>query len=449
MEIERKIKLMKKIEEYIKNEYGNNPLWFVDEVNKPSHTMRISKVRGLKNYLHGKHKVLTRQDCKFKEKEFKVKKLILQNAKTILNFHSTYLLGNPISLTGSEELVDKLQDVYNYGSYNDVDFELLDKLVKYGDSYEYIYVDGDNITSKVIDNICSYPVYNEKGEYVAFIEHWSNVENKKYWNVYYEDCIQEWNDLGDKINMVGEYKNVSGLPLHYKGINDWDSTMGEGLLENIVPVLDEVEDLLSKMGDAIYTLSLNPLLFTTGQAIDGNGISNDMVGMNVALENGSSMEYVSATMDYSTIKYYLDTLQNELNVISYMPSILGGSGNIANVSEVSLKMLYSLADVYAMLNEKVLRRGFNERFNIIRRLIGEEDRKSYVNVTFNYSRPQNASELLDNMKKQFDMNAISLQTIIEKSPLTDDVVMELGRLKKDDEANEVNGVENVENSEVE
>ncbi len=66
-----------------------------------------------------------------------------------------------------------------------------------------------------------------------------------------------------------------------------------------------------------------------------------------------------------------------------MPSILGGNGNIANVSEVSLKMLYSLADVYAMLNEKVLRRGFNERFNIIRRLIGEEDRKQYVNVTFN------------------------------------------------------------------
>ncbi|NFN77762.1 phage portal protein [Clostridium botulinum] len=422
---------MKKIEEYIKNEYKNNALWFIDEVNKPSNTTRIGKVRGLKNYLHGKHKTLTRQDCKFKEQEFKVKKLVLQNAKTILNFHSIYLLGNPISLTGTEELIDKLQDIYNYGSYNDVDFELLDKLVKYGDSYEYIYIDdNDNITSKVIDNSCSYPVYNEKGEYIAFIEHWSNIENKNYWIVYYEDCIQEFNDLGDKVSMVGEYKNISGLPLHYKGINDWDNTMGEGLLENVIPILDEIEDLMSKMGDAIYTLSLNPLLFTTGQAIEGNGVSNDMVGMNVALENGSSMEYVSAIMDYSTIKYYLDTLQNELNVISYMPSILGGNGNIANVSEVSLKMLYSLADVYAMLNEKVLRRGFNERFNIIRRLIGEEDRKQYVNVTFNYSRPRNASELLDNMKKQFDMNAISLQTIIEKSPLTDDVVMELKRLEQ-------------------
>ncbi|MCE5221048.1 MAG: phage portal protein [Clostridium sp.] len=426
---------MKKIEEYIKNEYTNDIFWFTKEVEKPHNTTRIAKVRTLKNYLHGTHKVLGRQDTKYKDKEFKVKKLILNNAKTILNFHSTYLLGNSVSLTGSEALVKELQEIYNYGGFNDIDFELMDKLTKYGDSYEYIYKDGDRITSKVIDNSCSYPVYNDSLEYIAFIEHWTNAENKNYWNVYYEDKVQEWNDNGDTITMTGEYKNVSGLPLHYKGLNDWDSRYGEGLLENIIPVLDEIEDILSKMGDSIYTLSLNPLLLTQGQAIEGS-ISNDSVGFNVALENGADMKYVTATMDYSTIKYYLDTLQNELNIISYMPSILGGSGNIANVSEVSLKMLYSLADVNAMINEKVMRRGFNERFNVIRKLIGQETKSEYVNVTFNYSRPQNASELLDNLKKQFDMNAISLQSIIEKSPVSDDVGMELERLKKSEKVDE-------------
>lgn len=439
---------MTKIEEYIKKSYNNEIFWFTEEVNKPHNATRIAKVRGLKNYLKGNHKVLGREDTKFKDKEFKVKKLILQNAKTILNFHSTYLLGNSVSLTGSESLVKELQDIYNYGGYNDVDFELLDKLCKYGDSYEYIYVDGDRITSKVIDNSCSYPVYNDKGEYIAFIEYWSNTENKNYWNVYYEDKVQEWNDNDDTIIMTGEYKNVSGLPIHYMGLNDYDNRYGEGLLENIIPVLDEIEDILSKLGDSIYTLSLNPLLLTLGQAIEGT-VSNDSVGFNVALENGSDMKYVSATMDYSTIKYYLDTLQNELNMIAYMPSILGGSGNIANVSEVSLKMLYSLADVNAMINEKVMRRGFNERFNVIRKLIGQETKSEYVNVTFNYSRPQNASELLDNLKKQFDMEAISLQSIIEKSPLTEDVTMELERLKKGESVSEPDVVDKVDNSEEE
>ncbi len=415
---------------YIDTVYHNDTLWFTREVEKGNNSTRIAKCYMLKNYLHGTHKVLNREDTKLKEQVFKVKKLVLQNAKTILNFHSTYLLGNPCSLTGSEVLIKDLQDIYNYGDYNNIDFKLLNKLVTYGDTYEYIYRDDNgNITSKVIDSNVSYPVYSDHGDYIAFIEYWTNLEHISYWNVYYIDHVEEWCNEGGEEHLLAEYANETGLPIHYYNESEWDYREGEGLLENIIPILDEIEDLLSKMGDSIYTLSLNPLLLTTGQAIEGS-VSADAVGFNVALEVGSDMKYVHSEMDYNSIKYYLDTLQNELNFCSYLPSILGGSGNIANVSEVSLKLLYQLADCYAMLSEKVMRKGFNERFNIIRKLIGREDKGEYVNVSFNYSRPQNASELLDNIKKQFDMNAISLQTIIEKSPLTTDTIMEMERLSK-------------------
>ena len=183
------------------------------------------------------------------------------------------------------------------------------------------------------------------------------------------------------------------------------------------------------MGDSIYTLSLNPLLLTTGQAIEGT-VNKDGVGYNVALEVGSNMQYVSANMDYSTIKLYLDTLQNNLNMCAYMPSILGGNGNIANVSEVSLKLLYQLADVYAMITEKAMMKGYRDRFRIIKKMLDIEP-SEFIGVTFNYARPQNASELLENIKKQFDMGAISKRSIIEKSPITVDVDMELDRIKKE------------------
>ena len=418
------------INKYIETVYKNNPLWFSEEVTKTINAHRISKVFDLKEYLCGRHKVLNREDMKFKEKEFKVKKLVLQNAKTILNFHSTYLLGTPLSLVGTEELVKKVEEVYKYGNYNDIDFKLLDKMIKYGDSYEYIYKDNGRVTSKVIAPEDGFPVFSDGGEYIAFIEHWTNIENVAYWNVYYEDRVEEWTNEGSDIHIVGQFKNLTGLPIHYNSINDEDDRFGEGLLENIIPVLDEIEDLLSKMGDSIYTLSLNPLLLTIGQAIDGT-VSNDAVGFNVALENGSDMKYVNSVMDYQCIKYYLDTLQNNLNMCAYMPSILGGNGNIANVSEVSLKLLYQLAAVYAMLTEKAMRNGLNKRFNVIRKLIGLENDTDYIGVAFNYSRPQNASELLDNLRKQFDMGAISKRSIIEKSPLSTDVAQELLRLEED------------------
>lgn len=412
------------LDEYIKIKYKNDKYWFVKEVEDSLNRNRIAKIFNLKNYLNGQHKVKGREDLKYKDKEFTVKKLILQNAKTILNFHLTYLLGNNVSLTGKEDIVKKMNDVYKYGNYNNVDFELLDNLIKFGSAYEYIYTVDDRIKSKSILPEDSYPVYSETMEYVAFIEHYNNLENISYYNVYTPENVISYSNEGGNIHIIDSSINKTGLPILY-------GRDGEGLLENIIPLLDEIEDLLSKMGDSIYTLSLNPLLLTTGQAIEG-GMSKDAVGFNIGLEMGSDMRYVNAEMDYNTIKYYLDTINNNLNLCAYMPSILGGNSNVANVSEVSLKLLYQLADVYAMLNERVLRAGMDNRLNIIRELlnIGKDD-DNYINIVFNYSRPSNATELLDNLKKQHDMGAISVQTVIEKSVLTSDVNMELDRLKRE------------------
>lgn len=276
------------------------------------------------------------------------------------------------------------------------------------------------------------------GNYIAFIEYYTNLEHISYYYVYNSDSVVLWSNEGSNLHVIDEWSNTSGLPIVYKTLNDWDSRQGEGLLENIIPVLDEIEDLLSKMGDSIYTLSLSPIAVTEGQETMGSIENNDYVGYNFNFERGGSFKYVNSEMDYNSIKYYLDTIQNHLNQIDYMPSILGGSGNIANVSEVSLKMLYSLADVFAMLNERVIREGFNERFNVIRKLIGNNNDSEYVNVTFNYARPQNVSELLDNIKKQFDMNAISIESIVEQSPLTSDKEMEINRLKGVSDSNEDN-----------
>ena len=66
---------MNNLEYYISTKYKNNPLWFEEEVKQSYHSNRIAKTFKLINYLHGTHKVLNRQDVKFKDKEFTVKKL--------------------------------------------------------------------------------------------------------------------------------------------------------------------------------------------------------------------------------------------------------------------------------------------------------------------------------------------------------------------------------------
>jgi len=45
----------------------------------------------------------------------------------------------------------------------------------------------------------------------------------------------------------------------------------------------------------------------------------------------------------------------------------------------------------------------------------------------------NAQELLQELNTQYNMDAISKKTIIEKSPITTDVTQELNRLKEENE----------------
>ena len=102
------------IEQY-KMTFDNSALWFVEEVKKGYHVNRISKVIENRNYLGGQHKVLTREDAKYKGKELITRKTIINYAKTVLNFHSTYLLGKPVSLTGDEEITKIFSDIYKLG----------------------------------------------------------------------------------------------------------------------------------------------------------------------------------------------------------------------------------------------------------------------------------------------------------------------------------------------
>ena len=86
-----------------------------------------------------------------------------------------------------------------------------------------------------------------------------------------------------------------------------------------------------------------------------------------------------------------------------------------------------------MLSEKTMKAGFVKRFEVFRKMLGNKiDKEEYIDVAFNYAGPQNASELLDNVRNQFDMGAISKRSIIEKSPLTFDVDQELNRLNEVD-----------------
>ncbi len=91
------------------------PFWFEDEINKTEHMKRISNVIEIKQYLLRLHKVLQRKDFKFKEETYTTAKIVLNTLKSIINFHTSYVVGNPISITGEHEIVKTFNRIYKKG----------------------------------------------------------------------------------------------------------------------------------------------------------------------------------------------------------------------------------------------------------------------------------------------------------------------------------------------
>ena len=421
---------MDRLSYYIEKQYGNNPRWFEEEINQGNHAQRISEVINNRDYLSGKHKVLLRQDSQYKGKQLIVNKTIINYAKTVIKFHNTYLLGKPVQLSCNDENTLKtFSDIYRLGQYATVDYEIIDRVNKFGDAYEAVYVDNGVIKSKVLDNACSYPVYDDMGNYISFIEYWTDVYTAiSFWNVYYPNYVEHWDNEGGELRLVSTDNSV-GLPIHYHNFNDEDYTKGFALLNDIKPIMDALEDVMAKMSDSIYVNVLNPMPVAIGQRIESS-IPADAVGYVMNLDVGD-FKYANCSLDYNSIKLYLDNMKQFLNDVACMPSVLGSSTNIANISSVSMQILLMMANVYADENKKWLNIGFQERFDMFKKILDMQgiSVNGDVEVIYNVSMPVASTEMIANLKALQEMGAISKETIMEKTEYVSDVDVEKKRLE--------------------
>ncbi len=425
---------MDRLSYYIEKQYGNNPRWFQEEVIQGNHAKRINDVINNRDYLAGRHKVLLRQDSQYKGKTLIVRKTILNYAKTVIRFHNTYLLGKPVQLSCKDEnTANTFADIYRLGHYDTVDYQIIDRVNKFGDAYEAIYVDNGVIKSKVLDNACSYPVYDDIGEYISFIEHWTDAYTAiTYWDVYYPNYVEHWNNEDGVEHLVSTERSV-GLPIHYHNFNDEDYNFGLSMLVDIKPIMDDLEDIMSKLGDAIYVNTLNPMPVATGQRIESS-IPADATGYVLNLDVGD-FKYANCNIDYNTIKLYLDNMKQFLNDVSNIPSVLGSNTSIANISEVSMQILLMMANLNADETKKWLNLGFKERFKRFQKILNMQgiSAESDVDVIYNVSMPVASTEMIANLKALQEMGAISRETIMEKSEIITDVDVEKKRLEGEEQ----------------
>lgn len=423
------------LEQYVNVKYKGKSTWFVEEATSYENQSRILNVSGIREYLNGEHDILKRPNYKYNGEVVEPRRIVIQLAKTILNFKAQYLLKNPVNLIGDESMVKEFSKVNKLGRLDDTNVQILLQLLKFGEVSEYLYIDNrGRIKSKLISADCGIPVYNNYNEMIAFIEHYT-FDSITYYNLYTESSVQEWSNEGGKtITKIGERPSLSGLPVHYKTLHELNDRLGKSELDDYQNILDNMEDVISKYIDSMYKF-INPIPVVTGQQLTNSAIPKEIVGAGLTLDDGSDFKLVNGSLDSKSFDLVYKTLMQTLLDVSSTPAVSMNKTDISNLSEVSIKLLFSLADTQAGVNETYLREGFSERWEKVQRLLKfkgitvSDDEMCSLGFNFQYNTPSNHKEILDNMKTQFDMNAISLETIIEQSPYVNDTLRELSRLK--------------------
>lgn len=424
---------MQTLKDYINIRYNGDISCFL-ESEVDNQQWRVNQVTENRQYLDGIHNVLQRKDFKWKGKEIKSTKLILGTADKILNFHDTYMLGKRPTLNGSSNAVDKMSKIYRIGKFNKCLFDIKRQVSRFGDAFLYVYKnEKGNFIPKIISADLGYPVFSEDtDDYIGFIEFYRiNSSKIGYYNVYYPNIVISYTDEGGYIHEVNRYNNPFGLPIHFKNYNDYNVKFGRSDLEDLKPIYNQLEDLLSKMIDGVYKLSLNPLGVLCGQPVTNSSIDKDMTGSVINLDGGGSFEFANANMDSNTIKLLFDKLNEQLSIVSSVPSTVLGNSNIANVSEVSLGILFALTDSKALRDTEVIRESIDEMNERILTMLGLDTEEEYIDMVFNYSRIINKTDLVNQLKSLYEMNSISVETIIEKCGLELDVHKEKERLNSE------------------
>lgn len=422
------------LQDYIKTIHNANQFWFVDEVKHFGNQKRILDVIEKKKYLDGRHAISNRVLENYNGKPYEPRKVVLQYAKLIVNLETTYLLKKPLTFTGEEKIVGDMKRVYKKGNYDKIDFDLLNNLVKYGNAYEYVYIkDSGNVSSKVISTECGYPIYNDENDMIAFVEYYTSLESDFY-VVYTPDEVVKYSTIGgSNLHVIGSYKNVSGLPIHYKTDSESSTTFGKSDLDDFINIIDSMEDLLSKFSDSFYKHH-NPIPVIIGQQLRGEGLNPHIVGGGLTLDSDADFKMVSNGINHKAFEVIFNTLMQQLINIASVPAVALNASDVSNLSEMSMRMLYQLADMKAGINERYLREGLEQRNSKVVGLLGKqgkaysEDAIESLDMVFHYARPVNETEVIDNLVKLYQVGAMSIESLVEISPYVSNEHLELKRI---------------------
>ncbi len=410
------------------------------------HRKEFPRLKKLKDYYEGNHKILSDKD--------RENKLVCNHAKDISDTASAYFIGNPVSYKSNYDITT-LTDALETAGADEADGDNGLDLSIYGRAYEYIYTKKDE-TDLLVKNL------EPENTFIVYDD---TIEQNELFGVYYYAKV----DSTDKTNTVfvatiltKNYKYVVDIQdteghqvfyeepeEHFKGevpiIEYLNNKLAIGDYELQIPLIDAYNALMSdritdkeQFIDSILAI-YGTLLSDEDDEEEGDGKGSEKAMKRLHKEKllempgeGAKAEYLTRTFDESGVEILKKAIEQDIHKFSHIPCMTDESFG-GNVSGVAMEFKLLGMENITKIKTRYYKKGLRKRLRIFSYFLGNQAKEVDVHgivPVFTRAMPKNLLEISQYVANLW--GKVSRKTLLAQIPFVDDPEEELKIVEKEE-----------------
>lgn len=347
-----------------------------------------------------------------------------------------YMLGKPISYSSeNEDLMLKVQDIFDKNNEQSHNSELGKYLSIYGLGYELLYVNEQNeIKFSPLSPEEAFVIYDNSIEQkplmaVRFYEVYDYMtdESVTHIELYSPSMIQFYKVNEGKLVSLDERKHYfKGVPV----IPYFNNTEAMGDYERVLDLILQYDRVVSDTANNLESFS-DAYLVLSGISMDEKDIATMRENKVMILQGeNAKAEWLTKSALNMEIEEFKNRIKSDIHAMTSIPDV-NNENFISNSGEALRYKLFALENVTAV-KERQFKKSLMERLKLIIEILnikgtGQNDHTEIV-MNFQRNLPINHAVLTDMVAKL--QGIVSNETLIQLLPFVDDSAYEMQLLKR-------------------
>ncbi len=408
------------------------------------HRRCVQRLKRLKDYYVGQHKILGEQD--------RENRLVCNHAKDIADTASSYFIGNPVTYK-SEDDITALTDALEISGADEADGDNGLDLSIYGRAYEYIYTKQDDTVLEVRN----LPPQN------TFMVYDDSIEENELFGVYYYAKIdstdraspvyvatiltRNYKYVADIQDIDGPQGILEGPVPHYMGeiplVEYLNNKLAIGDYELQIPLIDAYNALMSdrvtdkeQFIDAILAI-YGTLLADEDLREDGDGEGHKTMlrllkqDKTLEIPDGAKAEYLTRTFDETGVEILKKAIEQDIHKFSHIPCMTDESFG-GNVSGVAMEFKLLGMENITKIKTRYYKKGLRKRLRIFANFLSNKAISvdvSGITPTFTRAMPKNLLEISQIVANLW--GKVGKKTLLSQIPFVEDPDEELETVERE------------------